>query len=185
MKLKHIQNAYKEIFYVLEENKDAHAFNIAALKHTAEVHMYGVKIKEEWGFDIDPKSVQTTGYMTFGEYMSLGHYGKNNQRSISWSDDGRQPEDETLLAIRFSTGAYIFGEDYPESLFNDLFIELKSFAPKYSDSHNHCLYFSIENAKFVFNQFNSILAKYNQLNKEDYKKRRAEKLRKELEQLEK
>ena len=116
--------------------------------------------------------------------MSICKFGKKKRRTISWSDDGRQPEDdELLLSISFATGAYIFSDDYPETLFKDFFNELASYAPKYKDTVNKCLYFSMDNAGKIFNDFDAILAKYKSLNKEDFKKRKIEKLKKELETL--
>ncbi len=105
-------------------------------------------------------------------------------RKISWSEDDSQPEDEFLLDISFATGAYIFGDDCPIELFKEFFNELKSYGPKYIDKHNKCLYFSMENAGRVFNEFENILNKYNEKNKEDEKKRRVKKLKAELEKLE-
>ena len=63
-------------------------------------------------------------------------------------------------------------------------MELLTFKPDYTDSHNHCLYWQIENAKEIFNPFNDVLKKYYALNSEDIKQRRIEKMKKELAKLE-
>lgn len=90
-----------------------------------------------------------------------------------------------MLYIRFPTGAYIFGDHYAKELFNDFFDELKTFEPKYTDTMNSSLYFSMDKAGNFYNNFKKILNKYHDKNKEIYKKIRAEELRKELEKLEK
>jgi len=71
----------------------------------------------------------------------VGWWGEKYGRHISWSDDGKQPEDELLLVISFPTGAYIFGDDYPTEFFKEFFQELKTYNPKYTDTTNKTLYF--------------------------------------------
>ena len=60
------------------------------------------------------------------------------------------------------------------------FFELKSFNPDYCDSANKSLYFKLENAKEVFNSYDSIVKKYYELNKEDFKQREIIRKQKEL-----
>jgi len=110
--------------------------------------------------------------------------GEKYQRTISWSDNGDQPDDELLLLIKFPTGAYIFGEDYPTDLFHKFFTELVKLKPKYTDIHNSTLYYSMDNAGSVYNEFNLLYKKYHELNKEDYKQRKIQKMKDELEKLE-
>jgi hypothetical protein len=47
------------------------------------------------------------------------------------------------------------------------------------------MYFKLENAKEIFNQYDSILKKYYDLNKEDFKQREILKLQRQLETLKK
>jgi hypothetical protein len=122
-------------------------------------------------------------WFNIGEHQKIGHYGKENNRTISWSDDGDQPEDEWLYLIQFPTGAYIFGDSYPTATFNAFFVELKTYEPKYSDSHNHCLYFDCEKAKYIHKEFSNIRKKYAGMVKEENKKKRVEAIRKELDEL--
>lgn len=85
-------------------------------------------------------------------------------------------------------GAYIFGssytDDYPTEFFKQFFNELKTYAPRYIDSANKSLYYSMISAGRIYNDFRGILDKYYRLNKEDYNKRKVEKLKKEIEKLE-
>ena len=110
---------------------------------------------------------------------------KKDSKAISWSDDGRQPDNEYLYSISFPTGAYIFGDFYPKELFQKFFLELKTYNPKYIDTANKSLYFSPDNAKKIHAKYKDLLKKYRDMAGDEYKKIRAEKLREELDKLEK
>lgn len=118
----------------------------------------------------------------FDNWTSVSLYD-GAMRKISWSDDGRQPEDEWLLCISFPTGAYIFGEAYPTTTFDAFFAELKSFGTKYCDTQNSCLYFTEENAKAVYDALWGIFRKYQGLVKEELQRKRKKELEAELAKL--
>ena len=96
------KNAYKEIMTVLNKYKDIIIFNIPDLKREADIHLYGLELKEKYGLNIDPKRINSLEWNKIGEYMSIGKWGKKYNRTISWSIDGRQPNDEILLSISFN-----------------------------------------------------------------------------------
>jgi hypothetical protein len=48
---------------------------------------------------------------------------------------------------------------------------------------NHGLYWKIENASAIFNSYKDVLKKYLELNAEDFKQRKIEKMKAELEKL--
>ena len=178
------QKAYSDILKVLKKYKDLHAFDIDDLERKAKHHLFGIELKEKYGLNIDPKKVNALDYNKFGEYGCICWYGEKYNRTISWSDDGSNPTDELLYKIGFSTGAYIFGDDYPTDLFHKFFMELASYGPKYKDSHNKSLYFTLDSAADIFNNFSSILKKYYEWNKEDYKQRKIQKMKADLAKLE-
>jgi len=184
MLLEKAEKAYNEIFEAIKKYGDLTVFNIAELERQSKCHLCGIELKEKYGFDIDPKTITSFEWVRLNNNFTVGLWGEKYRRTVSWSDDGTQPEDERLLVISFPTGAYIFGDDYPEDLFKKFFLELKSFNPKYTDSHNHGLYYSMDNAGKVFNNFKNIMNKYNELNREDYKQRRIKKMKDELKKLE-
>jgi hypothetical protein len=112
-------------------------------------------------------------------------------RNISWSEGDKQPVDEWVYSISFSTGAYIFGGEYEgqKKLFQDFFEELRTFKPDYEDLHKHSLYWKVENAKEIMSQFRLILIrfilkKYVDKNREELKERKISKLKAELKSLE-
>jgi hypothetical protein len=182
------RKAYEEILKVLHKYEDICVFDIESLEAKSKLHLFGLELREIHGLDVDPRDIYSMDWAKFGDHRCIGRWGKKYGRTISFSSDGRQPEDETLLCISFPTGPYIFGNDYPNDypidLFQKFFLELKSFNPDYMDDANKSLYWKLENSKDVFNSFNSILDRYYAINKEDSLKRKIERMRKELEKLE-
>jgi hypothetical protein len=149
---------------------------------------FGIPISEdspsEWMNVISPD-----GKRYRYDFMNLGFF--YGDREISWSDDGRQPKDEWLLKIGFPTGAYIFGngdyfdKEYPVETFNAFFEELKSYGPKYSDTANHSLYFSSDNARRVYEDFDGIFTRYKEGVVDEMKRQKKRELEQELERLNK
>lgn len=148
-------------------------------------------LSQEWGIDFSNWNGNTDSCLTkgYGGVHANEHLVTFKENcSISWSDDGVQPEEgETLYQLSFSTGAYIFGDHYPTSLFNEFFIELKSYKPKYSDTSNKCLYFDKHQAKFIHDAYPAILKRYREKVAQDKKcmelrkaEERVEELRKEI-----
>jgi hypothetical protein len=169
---------------------DIHEMEVKAKNHLLLIEWY-----EKYGLKIDHGyRPYSNDYFRIDDYKFFSHYNDARQekdsgkggRYISWPDDDRQPKNEWLLEVGFSTGAYIFGEDYDsqKQLFQDFFKELQSYKPDYSDSHNHNLYWKLENAKPIYEEFNNILNKYRERNQSELKQRKADKLRKELAELE-
>ena len=175
--------AYKEILEVLNKYRDITIFDYNNLEQKSKYHLFGLELKEKYGLNVEPRDIRSLDWNRFGDYLSIGLFGEKYGRTISWSDDGKQPEDEVLINLSFSTGAYMFGnlgnssnEDYPKQFFQEFWNELKTYNPKYTDTTNKNLYFSIENGAKIFNEFNDILKKYYELNKEDSKRRKIKKL---------
>lgn len=195
MEKKEIKKAYEEILEVVSKYKElgeVYEFrDIRDMIEKAENHLFLINWNEKYGIELaHDVNVRGNSYIKIDDYRHFSRFEdaeaekKSGQgRYISWEDDGKQPKNEWLLNIGFSTGAYIFGDDYPESLFEEFWQELKSYGPSFCDSHNYNMYFTLENSAKVFNQFNAILRKYHEKNKLEFKQRRIEKLKKELEKL--
>lgn len=178
------KKAYSEILKLMNKHKELININIDEFKHKSKLHLLGIELNELYGFNVNPNRIHSLNNIELGQYARICLMGKKYNRTISWLDNGEQPVDELLLLIQFPTGAYIFGEDYPEEFFQKFFRELIDLRPKYTDSHNCCLYFSMENAGKAYNQFNEIYKKYQDINKEDYKQRKIQKMKDELAELE-
>jgi hypothetical protein len=197
MKYNKTKKAYQEILevcnkYISEDClKDDNFSDIRDTARMAENHLIVIDWYEKFGLELDQNiRIKNFGYYSFDSYRSFCYYGnakleseRGYGRYISWEDNGKQPKNEWLFCIGFSTGAFIFGEDYPVNIFRKFWQELKSYKPDYIDSHNHCLYFSLKNAKKIFNEFRLILEKYNKENQEDRKKREIKKLEDQLNDL--
>lgn len=145
---------------------------------------FGIQISEdsisEWMDVISPDG----NHYRYG-FMNLGLF--HGDRQISWSDDGRQPKDEWLLKIGFPTGAYIFGDyfksEYPVETFDVFFDELKSYGPKYCDTANHSLYFSSDNARRVYEDFDEIFNRHKEGVVNEMKRQKKLQLEQELTRL--
>ena len=116
-------------------------------------------------------------------------FGKKYNRSIGCSDNGKQPkEGEWLFSVSYPTGAYYFGvyfyDYYPTELFNKFFEELKSFEPKYVDTVNHSVYYSLDKVKAVYEALPELEKKYKQLAKEARKDEEVATLKQKLKELE-
>lgn len=181
--MKNAKEVYREILNVLNKYKNDIVFDVADLEIKAKHHLFGIELVEKYGFDIDPKRIYSTDWQKLMDNMYIGFWD-GERRSISWSDDGRQPKNETLLNLNYPTGAYIFGRDYPTDFFQKFFLELKTYEPKYIDSHNSSLYFSLENAGKIHNAYKGILKRYYEENKEDIKQRKIKQMKADLAKLE-
>jgi len=164
------QKAYKEVFNILNKHKEICMFDIQDLKRKSNIHLFAIELKEKYNLNIDVDRVNSPDYINFNEYIKIGWWGKKHRRTISWSDDGKQPDDELLCVLCFSTGAYIFGEDHPKDLFMEFWEELLKYKPKYKDTTNNNLYFSIETSANIFNDFPEILNRFREKNNKDAKK---------------
>ena len=177
------EKAYKEILKVLTKYRAEIVFDVASLETQARHHLFGIKLVEKYGFELDPKKINNTDWQKLREGIAIGFWD-GERRKISCSDDGSQPDKEDLLCISYPTGAYIFGDDYPTELFQALFLELKTYKPKYVDTKNSSLYYSLANAGRVYNDYDSIITRYHEENKAASKQRNINKLKRDLAALE-
>lgn len=185
MKYLDVKSAYDEVFALMEKHRELWNFEIAHLKIKADNQLLGLELKEVYGYQINENNITNANWTQLKEYLVIGKFGENNNRTIAWSDDGRQPEDdEYLVRVCFPSGAFIFGRDCPTTLFNEMFEEFKSYEPKYTDTHNHTLYFNIDNGSKVFNDYDSIMKKYHKRNREELKQRQIDTLKSQLFKLE-
>lgn len=179
MKLQETKKIYDSILKIAKKNKDLLNYDFQSLELQAKNHLFGLELKEVYGLEIDEKRINNIQYQELKNNVHLT-FIDSERTTISWEDNGKKPKGERLIKFSYPTGAYIFSSDYPTVLFEKFFFELKSFNPDYCDSANKSLYFKLENAKDVFNNYDSILKKYYDLNKEDFKQREIIRKQKEL-----
>lgn len=93
-------------------------------------------------------------------------------------------EPQELLMIWFSTGPYIFGQDYPIELFNEFYFVLKTACPPaYEDDMNHQLYYRPEDAARAYETCKNLYKEYTDKYKEQAKAREIKRLEEELAKL--
>jgi len=172
--------AYKELLAVADKHLDVFKCNHSIRTLTEDLETLEISKL----FNLELTYAGTKRYYIKGSYDNWTHvafYGEGSK--ISWSDDGRQPEDEWLYCVSFACGAYIFGEEYPTQTFQKFFNELKSFGPKYSDTVNKCLYFTSENAYKVHAAWKELFLKYKAQVQDELKAKRKQELEEELAKL--
>jgi hypothetical protein len=137
---------------------------------------FGVEIPSYYGYN-------RYDWYKLSDFQAIGIYGDDHNRTIAWSDDDCQPENEWLYVICFPEGAYTFGKEYTTKTFQGFFNELKQFEPKYTDKMNNALYYTSEKAAAVHAAFPEILQRYRGLVHAELKEKRVKDLRDELEKL--
>jgi len=174
-------NAYKELQAVIEKYPEE--FKKDYDLHKTYETLQCLKMQKRFGIPLSYHShSQYQVERAYDDWTHVALYGLE-AREISWLDEGEQPNNEWLYCIRFTSGAYIFGDSYPKKTFNAFFIELKSLGAKYSDTPNNALYFTEENSKAVYDAFWGIFNKYKAMVADEMKEQRKKELEAELAKL--
>lgn len=183
--------AYEEILEVVNKHKDIVDSYHVCLDSVADV-LDNMKVSQRFGVPLRSITGNYHGWLSvsdrYTDTIRLGYFsGKEEGRTIPWSDDGSQPADEWLLVIGLTAGAYIFGDymgnKYPKKTFNAFFEELKKFGPAFCDTNNHCLYFRSNVSAEVYQAFFTLFDKYKSLVDAELKEKRRAELQRELESL--
>lgn len=187
-----MKDVFQKIIEICEEHKDEEG-TLGDIRIKAKNRVIRYEWEEKYGIKLDSRyRLAEYDYFLINDYQNIsyfedGYHCKENHegRSISWSEGNKQPVNEWIYQTTFSTGAYIFGDDYggQEQLFQDFFEELRTYKPDYEDLHNHNLYWKIENAKKIMEAFPAIIKKYKEKNQEELKERKISKLKAELDLL--
>ena len=182
---------FEKIIKICEEAEKHDVLSEIARKAKNEV--IRDKFANQYGVVLDSSArLAEYDYHNKGEYEHIYWFNdgykcheEGHGRSITWPENDKQPVNEWIYSIGFSTGAYIFGQDYDyqQPLFRQFFEELRTYKPDYEDLHNNNLYWKIENASKIYNEFYSILTKYKTLNRDELDSRKIAKLKVELEEL--
>ena len=175
----------KEFLALLKEQKED--CNVRQAKNVIEC----IIEKEHWrkkGFEIcDMQKEGSIGYGVESPHLfGSTHLFKWTKNSIICNCD-KQPEiDRWLLCISFSTGAYIFGDDYDTETFDAFFKELiKTYKPEFIDYPNNKLFWYIEdtNAPKAASSLTQVYDKYLEKHQDKGKQYEIERLQAELDRL--
>lgn len=186
------KETFQKIIDICEKGTDTEG-TLSEIRTKAKNRVIRYEWEEKYGIKLDSDCrFAEYDYVRLDDYQFISYFKdgytchkEGHGRSISWSEGNKQPVDEWIYSVGFSTGAYIFGEDYngQQQLFQDFFEELRTHKPDYEDLNNHCLYWKVENAKEIMSQFKVILTKYRDRNRDELKARKIDKLKKELESI--
>ena len=177
------EKAYEAIFKVIEKNKDLVNIDIKDLAYKSKCHILEDELINVHGFEFKPGTIEDTRWQNLNYDFKIGVFGGESKASIAWPDCGTQPQGERLLSICCSTGAYMFGGEYDTEFFERFFDELKTHNPKYIDSHNHRLYFTMENGGKFYNEYRDIVVRYHKEYKELANERKVKALKEEIAKL--
>lgn len=176
--------AHKELLKVVKKHGDEFKRSGVANVYSIKCEIERLEKEEEFGI---PLIRAGDGHFSvvgaYNVWSRVLYFSDENERSISWSDDDRQPENEWLYVVSFGSGPYIFGGDYPQETFKSFFLELKEFGAKYCDTANSCLYFTPDKAKAVHGAFWEIFNRHKAMVEGELNKKRKEDLLKELKKL--
>ncbi len=195
-KEKIIKDFYTKILNICKEYKQYEYDELKDMRNILEKsnnHLMLIEWKEKYWLDISHE------YMFYGySYIKLSNdtifsyfaNAKEEQKKwsgkfINWEDKGKQPKNEWLYQLSFPTWSYIFWSDYTEDLFERFWNELKTYWPKYCDSHNNHMYFSLDNAKWIYNDYRSIYLKYRDIYFQEKKQRDIHDMERKLEEMKK
>lgn len=179
------KKAYEALARDLEKHKEliAEDHDLRCLNLVND-KVFTFELIDDYGWKIPAHKTGNCRWFRISDELTAGTFGGDTERNILWEDEGRDPKGEYLLCAAFCTGPYFFGEDYDNDFFQQFFTELKSYDPSFIDSANKCLYFSKNNAGKLLQDYAGIVKKYREMYRAESNKRRANKLREELEKLE-
>lgn len=184
--------AYKDLLKVVKKHADAFDEHfLPSSVDEVKSRINALEVSEKFGIPLQDSQTGTWLRVknVYDDWTALGLFGETHGRTISWSDNGKQPKNEWLFQIAFPCGAYTFGgdalwnKDYPVKTFKAFFEELKSYGVAYCDTVNHKLYFNETSAKAVYEDFWDVFNKYKALVSEEIKEQRKQELKAELDRL--
>lgn len=187
MTIKNQIKAYKDILKVAKKHSEIVDVDRLTLDtKSLESAIKALEISDRFGIPLRCLSYSYYMYVknSYDDWTGLTFYTETDEQPIGCPDDGRQPKNEWLYVMRFTCGAYVFGDSYPTETFEAMFEELKSYGAAYSDRMNHALYFREDVAKDVHENFWPIFKKYKGLVEVELKEKRKKALAEELAKLE-
>src|SRR5680860_350661 len=94
------EKAYSKILRLVKKYKDICIFDISDMESKAINHLFGLELVEKYGFNLDPKRIHNTNWQELKPNVFTGFWD-GERRKVSWSDDGSQPKNETLLCFMY------------------------------------------------------------------------------------
>ena len=115
-----IKTVYTELLQVSDKYADEDYLSdfefedVRNMRKQAKNHLMIIDWQERYGLDIKhDRQFYGYNYVKIDEYRMFSYFAdaeaekiSGSGRYISWEDDGKQPKEEWLMSIGFSTGAY-------------------------------------------------------------------------------
>lgn len=160
-----LKSTYNEIFRFLENYKSEIVFDIQKLKWIAEEHLFYNRLKNDYDFNVNMGRCLKGGVFndSFVELKYGVYYLKVNEYNMSGSfDDGIYPEhNEELVKVDIlgciPNISFIKDTFLCSAITNSFFAFLKTYDPKYMDTVNKILYFTLENGAKVYNEYDAFI----------------------------
>lgn len=195
--MKDLKKAYTEILDVCQKYSDcdfAQLYEFRDIKDMTEKcrnHLMIIDWNEKYKLDIKhSKWLYNSTYVELWGNKYISYYGdaeadKNKWywKYISREDNGKQPKNERLFQLSYPDGAYIFWSSYQPDVFKSFFEELKTYWYKYVDTVNSYIYFPLEVASKILEDYDSIYNKYRELYKVTVAENDIKRLEEELQKL--
>ena len=188
-----IINIVKE-FNEEHEWTDEYSF-LSDLKEKCKKSKIKYEYLDKYNVDIKISNISSEDFIKLdSRYADINIYRvKGTEKSGSYIlNSEKQPNNELLMCYDHPTGPYIFGGHswggdsyYDSELFEKYFDELKSYGYSYIDEVNHHIYYTIENGMKLYKNYESICKKYQNIFNESFKKHKLNKLKEQMEELEK
>jgi hypothetical protein len=173
--------AYDEMMSVLAKYKQLPCVDdaIYKIRHAAKACQDYEKWridKPYWDYSLDKDGISIYTNPVVEIRNQINKHG--NYETLKFTE----PKD--LLQIWFSTGAYIFGRDYPQKLFDEFYCALKTECPPlYEGGLGAHIYYKPEDAAKAYETCMRLYDEYSQKYKEQAKERRVKALEEELAKL--
>lgn len=153
-------------------------------------HLYICKeIKDAYTIDLTSKlfiNLNVSSVNAFNSRVNMrGGDGYIGLFSEIYNSDKQPNDEQMLLKISHSTGAYMFGDYYPRDFFDKFFQEVQERTNvEYVDIVNRSLYYTLENVMETLQLYKEIYEEYVEKNKENYRLEMIKRKKAELEKLE-
>lgn len=197
-KLQFAKKLHEKFFALLEKHKDFHNFPISYLKKQSDNFLFEMTLKHLYGFKINSNVITNFKWQDMGKYMTICFIDKTTytEHFLTKLDDfefGKHwlriylKNPYTFIPDDFEDNAF-YG--VPVNTYNKFINELLEYQPKYFDPNNNAMYFEIEKAGKVFNDYFALYEKYEleaqqelMLKKKEYLLEEVQKLQKEIDQI--
>ena len=178
--------ALTQIAHLMLDNQH-HYSELKIMANTLMIHVEITTRADE--FNVKPKPYENYPH-NFEVHAPAGADGRVYQWSERYSmgmpddPDNVPTVDETLLSIRWTTGAYSMHSDYPIKSFHQFFSEcIEQFKPAYIDSSNKQLLFKAPEARVFMANVDKVWQRYKSSVTQEIKEKKIAELQSKIDKI--